>query len=108
MNIIQKIANSVERRLDVHIKNGLAAKGKRIEDLNYELWCGAYAGIEAAEGEASENAQWVNRVVFIAIGTRGVSETRKIARDGRDADRLVEVEAEKEADIDRVFNLVTP
>lgn len=110
MNIIQKIANRIEGRIETQVNEQFARTGKRTgqkvkDQWNLDLWCGAAAGIDALEGEAGENTKWVMRVLTMIIWPRGYSETQKLARDGRDADRLAEVEAEKEADINRVFQI---
>ena len=97
MNLIQKIAVNVEARIDSRIANGtLPAKGKRVEDANFELWMGAYLGIVAAS-DVSDDADWLGRVITLLIGTRGLSETRKIAQEGRYFETLVSAGATPEA-----------
>lgn len=105
MNTVQIIANVIESRIEEQSRYAAGFTGKgwgkaKKNAANLELWVGAAAGLRVAD---HADAEWVERVVVLLISTRGYEETQKIAREGRDEDRLVELEAEKEADIDRVF-----
>ena len=108
MNIIQKIATQIVARIETQAadQKGMTGKvmGQKVKDaMNLEQWCGAVAALVALQGEKGEEAQWANRVLVMVIWARGYSETQRIAQEGKDADRFAEVEAEKEAQIDKMF-----
>lgn len=92
MNLIQNIANQIERRIETQARERLTVTGratmgdKAKSDAALEQWCGAAHALIALEGPDGENAQWVLRVVTMAIAPRGYRETQYIAKQGRDAD----------------------
>jgi hypothetical protein len=106
MNTVQLVANQIEGRIIALQADGsLPAKGKRTDRAALELWIGAAIGVTAVKGENDAEAQHLLRIAGMVLVVRGYEEVRNIARAGRDADRLIEVEAEKEAYIDRTFDL---
>lgn len=83
MNLIEKIANRVEQRIEARIKNGdLPKTGAKLEDANYELWNGAFMGAEIM-GADKKSLDWIGNVIVLIIGTRGYAETKHIAAEGR-------------------------
>lgn len=110
MNLVQKIANRIESRVEAQAMDQYGRTGRKMgakakSAMALEQWIGAVEGLAALNGENDENTQWVLRVTAMVIAVRGYEETQKLAREGRDADRLVEVEAEKEADINRFLKI---
>lgn len=91
MNLVQKIATNIVERIEAAQQFAKDTTGKKlgpkaVNQMNLDLWVGAFTGIAAVEGYTSDNAKWLNRLIAWVITVRGYEETKKLAQMGKDED----------------------
>lgn len=85
LTIIQKAALEVEK---VGLHQGWKAGRQKDEDRHFSIWQGIFLAQVIEKGEDHSDTRWFGQVIAVVIGTRGWTETLRIAKEARDSGKV--------------------